>query len=107
MMTSSMLTSLISVKRCFHYRGTVAQKCLAVGQGVKMLGQKNEGGEGNEPASLRVKLPIRPRLSPRILRFCHKIDVHAQTQTHTLVHTLNGHGNILLRFHIERNIVKI
>ena len=46
----------ISVKRCLHYRGTVGQKHLAIGRGVKILDQKYRGGGVNEhpPASLRV-----------------------------------------------------
>ena len=65
MMTSPMLTSL-SVKRCVHYRVTVVQKRLAIGQIVKKLRLKQtEGVQQNKrklnepppsphPASLRI-----------------------------------------------------
>ena len=35
----------ISVKRCLHYRGTVVQKRLTIGRGVKILYQKKPGAQ--------------------------------------------------------------
>ena len=46
---------LISAKRCLHYRGTVVQKHLAIGQGVKILGQKNRGGVQRTPPPCQFK----------------------------------------------------
>ena len=46
----------IKLKRCLHYRGTIVQKRLAIGWGVKILDQKNRGDSTTPPpASLRVK----------------------------------------------------
>ena len=66
-----MPTSLISVKRCLHYRGTVVQKRLAIGQGVKILElrvkirKSTSSFKGNLPNSalqaVFVALPLTPK----------------------------------------------
>ena len=43
------LCGMLNFKRCLHYRGTVVQKHLTIGRGVKILDQKNREAGFNEP----------------------------------------------------------
>ena len=62
----------ISVKRCLHYRGTVVQKHLAIGRGVKILDQKNWGGvQRTPPASLRVNQIEKNNIKLEIICYCN------------------------------------